>query len=408
MSDICADRRALKSIGPFELIAKIGQGGNATVFKARHQPTNKVVAIKVIPRLLEQQPGEFERFEREFTVIRELRHPNIVRSIGFGKESEILYLILEFVPGQNLEMRLKHQGCLSLDETKTTFIQIAEALRFLHANSILHRDIKPSNIFLTPGNDAKLGDFGLLKKLTEDSHITRTRQGMGTIEYGAPEQFDDAKRVDRTCDIFSLAATIYTALTGQFPFGIGGHLQILQRKLLHQFVPIRLLLPAIPAAIDQLVSRCLNPDPRRRPSDCNEFLDVLNSLPVCPDRPTDTGGVGASAVPRSRPDRRATLRFAVDLSASFVPFHQKMRGRWEATILDISCDGVRLQTPRPIPVNSVVHISIGKQVNSLALVRWVRPSEGPMQVVGCSFVRPLVRQDIEGLAVNLEHCQAES
>jgi len=168
------------------------------------------------------------------------------------------------------------------------------------------------------------------------------------------------------------------------------------------------LLPAIPPSLDQLVNRCLDPDPRRRPRDCDELLEVLHSQPSGPEHANGAGGVGPGARPRSRMDRRATLRYAVDLSASFVPFHQKTRGRWEATILDISCDGVRLQTPRPIPVKSVVHITYGKQVNSLAVVRWVTPGEGQMQVVGCSFVRPLLHQDLDGLALNPEQEDAGS
>src|SRR3954465_5800366 len=98
---------------------------------------------------------------------------------------------------------------------------------------------------------------------------------MGTMEYGAPEQFEDAKRVDARCDLYSLAATLYTALTGKFPFGNGGHLQIMQRKLLNQFVPLRLLLPALDPTMDQLVNRCLDPRPQQRPRSFEEFIAVL-------------------------------------------------------------------------------------------------------------------------------------
>ncbi len=393
----------LTSLGPFELLEKIGRGGHATVYKARHKPTGKIAAVKVMPRCQELHTGLLERFQREFTAIRELRHPHIVRALAFGKDKEVLYLVLELVPGQNLEVRLKQHGCLTLEETAPIFSQIADGLRYLHSKHILHRDVKPSNIFLTADNTAKLGDFGLLKKLTDDAQITWTRQALGTMEYGAPEQFEDAKWVDKSCDLFSLAATMYTALTGKFPFGKGGQRHILQRKLLCQFVPLRLVLPALDPAVDQLVSRCLDPDPRRRPSDCAEFLGILQSFRAgtSPATARDSDCAVPSFEPSSETDRRATLRFAVDLTATFVPFHQNLRGRWEATILDISTLGVRLQTLRPVPVNSVLHVTLGQRATSeLALVRWVKPGEGPMQIVGCAFVRPLPRQELEAICTS--------
>jgi serine/threonine protein kinase len=221
---------------------------------------------------------------------------------------------------------------------------------------------------------------------------------MGTMEYGAPEQFEDAKRTDRRCDLYSLAATLYTALTGKFPFGNGGHLQIMQRKFLNQFVPLRLLLPGLDPAVDRLVNQCLEPRPNKRPGDCAEFIEVLRTCHTGP-----TSGVDGSKeidLPRLKTsggaERRATVRFAVDLTATFVPFHQNMRGRWEATILDVSPEGVRLKTPRSVAVNSVLQVTLGKRATSeLVLVRWVEPSTGESQIAGCSFVRPLPGQELE-------------
>ncbi len=111
-----------------------------------------------------------------------------------GKQDGAPYLVLEYVPGQNLDERLQAKGALAAEEAAGIFRQVADGLRYLHANRILHRDIKPSNIFLS-AHRAKLGDFGLLKNLNQVDHITRSRQAMGTIDYGAPEQFEDAKRV---------------------------------------------------------------------------------------------------------------------------------------------------------------------------------------------------------------------
>ena len=390
--------KSSKSLGPFELLQVIGRGANAIVYKARHRPTGKLAAVKILPRLLGMEADALERFRREFRVIRMLLHRHLVRSVALGEDRDLHYLVLEFVPGQNLEQRLKQKGCLPIEDAVAIFVQIADGLRHLHANRILHRDIKPSNIFLTAENIAKLGDFGLLKQLADDVSITQTHQSLGTIEYSAPEQFEDAKRVDRRCDIFSLAATLYTALTGKFPFGNAGRMQTLQRKHLCQFVPLRLLLPALDAAIDQLINRCLDPDPRRRPSDCDEFLDVLGSyfsdLEGATSMTCDTPASNNQIDPQQ--ERRASLRYAVDMSATFVPFHENTRGRWEATMLDISSLGVRLQTSCPVAVNSVVHVAIDNTaVSELALVRWVKPGEGQSSTVGCAFVRPLSRKVLE-------------
>jgi hypothetical protein len=239
----------------------------------------------------------------------------------------------------------------------------------------------------------------LLKKLSEGMNLTRSRQSMGTVDYGAPEQFEDAKRVDRRCDLFSLAATLYTALTGKFPFGNGYPMQIMSRKSQNEFVPLRLLLPSLDPAIDQLVSRCLEADPARRPSDCDEFIAALRNCVSGPVRAPDHAGIEfRQCQPATGKERRATVRFAVDLTATLVPFHQNMRGRWQASILDVSREGICLQTPRSVAVNSVLQVNIGKRATlELALVRWVKAGKGDTHIVGCSFVHVLSDEDFETL-----------
>jgi serine/threonine protein kinase len=392
--------KAPKSFGPFEVIATLGRGGSSTVFKVRHNSTRAIAALKVCPKYLQLEAGAVERFKREFTAISPLHHPNVVRALALGEHDGAPYLVLEFVPGHNLEDRLKQKGPLPPQECLAIFLQVAEGLRYLHANRILHRDIKPSNILLTPDNQAKLGDFGLLKNLNDGIPLTRSRQSMGTVDYGAPEQFEDAKNVDRRCDIYSLAATFYSALTGNFPFGNSHSLQIMQRKLLNQFVPLRLLLPALDPAIDLFVNRCLAASPDQRPSDCDEFIAALQSCAAA--QASIPASRAMSEYPKFKPaggpERRATVRFAVDLTASIVPFHQNMRGRWEATILDVSREGLCLQIPRDVAVNSVLQVNLGKrQTPELVLVRWVKPGNGGMHIAGCLFVRLLPSQDFETL-----------
>ncbi len=307
---------------------------------------------------------------------------------------------MEYVPGQNLEQHVKAKGALTPEVIVPVFLQVAEGLRYLHANQFVHRDIKPSNILLDNQHHAKLADFGLLKDLTDELQLTPAGKAMGTMEFGAPEQFEDAKQVDRRCDLYSLAASLFYALTGHFPFGNGSQLQIMQRKVHNQFVPLRLLLPSLDPDIDRLVSRCLEPRPSLRLADCDEFIAVLQGCMTCPA--SVAAGSHESDPPTMKlgPDaeRRATVRFAIDLTATLVTFHQKMRGRWDATILDVSATGVRLESPRSVAVNSVLEVKLGAQMSSeLVLVRWVKPGPGQTHVVGCSFVRPLHGQEVEAI-----------
>jgi len=393
--------RVPTTLGPLQILESIGRGGMASVHKARHLDTGQLVAVKIGHRFLALDPTNFERFKREFTAVRELRHPHLVETLDFGETDGVPYLVLEFVPGQNLEQRLK-RGPLPIHETLVIFSQVAEGLRFLHENQIVHRDIKPGNILLNEDGPVKLGDFGLLKNLAGDALLTRSGQAMGTMEYGAPEQFENAKGADFRCDLYSLAAALYTALTGQFPFGVGGHLKILQRKFQAQFVPPRQLLPGIPAAIDDLVARCLHPQREQRPGGIEEFIAALQEAAeaagTSPAPVVDTTAGEDEEASAGGADRRATVRVAAALPAAFVPFHQLKRGSWNATILNVSSGGIRLQSAQPYPVATVLEVFPGgRGTGCLVQVRWVKMIGEQSHILGCAFVRPTSEEELQQL-----------
>jgi serine/threonine protein kinase len=385
--------------GLYEVIETIGRGSSATVYKARQTQTGEIVALKAGPRFMTLEPGALERFQREFSAIRDLRHPNLVAAQAIHEHDGTPYIVMEYVPGQNLEQRLKTDGPIAMDKAIPLFLQLAQGLRHLHEHYLLHRDIKPSNIFLNGADQAKLGDFGILKDMTAPEQLTLSRRGMGTMEYGAPEQFEDARSVDSRCDLYSLAATLYTVLTGKFPFGNGGNLQVMQRKLLKQYVPLRLLLPSLDPAIDRLVNICLAPKSGDRPGSCDDLISILREIkPHAAANADDEKMVSDGGTAASGPERRASVRFQVDLTTTFVPFHQNMRGRWQAAILDVSSTGVRLQTSRPVAVNSVLQITLGESaITELVLVRWVKAGERDTLIIGCAFVQPLVQDQLDAI-----------
>jgi serine/threonine protein kinase len=391
-----------KSFGPFELLKKVGRGVTATVYKARQKSTGRIVALKMGARLLSLKESNFARFKREFTIIRDLRHPNLVEALEFGEENRVPYLVLEFVEGQTLEQRLRDKGPMPLAEAIGVVLQVAEGLSILHQNQLLHRDIKPGNVLLTEQGQAKLGDFGLLKTLMTESGITGHRQALGTLEFGAPEQFEDAKNTDVRCDIYSLAATLYAVITGFFPFGSGSLRRMLQRKLKNQFVPLRTNLAWLPTELDDLVTQSLNANRTRRLATIEEFVACLTKIVNSPDfnaatltlpsAPTNLGSL------TSGKERRAAARVSVALSATYVPFHQPKRSSFRATILDVSSGGLCLQTNTSIPLNSLVEVIVAEYGASyIALVRWVKTVAENDFIVGCSFACTPRPQEINAI-----------
>jgi serine/threonine protein kinase len=389
-----------ESFGAYELLEQIGCGGTATVYRARRRDNGQLVALKIGAQLLALAPASLQRFKREFTVMRDLRHPSLVRALEFGEMGQVPYLVLEFVTGLSLDKVLQQDGPLPLSRAVRVFLQIAEGLRFLHKSQVLHRDIKPGNIFLTARGNAKLGDFGLLKALNSESSITVARQGMGTFEYGAPEQFEDAKHADCRCDFYSLAATLYSALTGLFPFGVGSQMRIFQRKLLNQLVPLHYVLPKIPAELDDLVTRSMQAEREERPASLDEFVAVLRNIKpsriASPAPGAPKPGVARLATKiGAGKDRRGSARISVTLPVAYVPYHQHQRGTLKATVVDVSSGGLCLKTNAPLPVNTLLEVTAAKGLSCLAQIRWVKTTPNQEYILGCSFTRLLNPRTIE-------------
>jgi serine/threonine protein kinase len=387
----------------FELLEELGQGSTATVYKARQRASGEVVAVKLGAGLLTLDQAVLERFRREFTVIRHLRHPNLVAALEIGEENQIPYLVLEYVNGPSLEKRLQEEGPMPPADALAVILQVAEGLRFLHDNQVLHRDIKPGNIYLDADGQAKLGDFGLLKMLTADHSadpsLTKSHKAMGTLEYGAPEQFEDAKRTDVRCDIYALAGTLYTAMTGLFPFGVGSQMRMLRRKFQNQVFPLGYLLPRIPGELDEFLARALHAERQQRPATMAEFIATLTrvraavlALPAPRELPrppfrTDAG---------SGKERRTAVRVTVTLPVAFVPFHEHQRGTWKATIADVSEGGLCLQTRTLSPINTLLEVTDPTTgVSRLAQVRWLQKTPEQEYLLGCSFIRPLEAGEVE-------------
>src|SRR2546427_12963717 len=204
------------TIGSYHVVAKIGRGGMATVYRAYHPGLDRYVAIKVLPDLLADDPGYQERFQQEARSVARLKHPNILEVFDFGYEDGLAYLVLELVEGGTLADRVGRP--MELREVVLMLEQLAGALDHAHAHGILHRDIKPSNILLHKDGTPVLADFGLARMAGSMRRLTSSGTVMGTPEYMSPEQAAD-ETIGPASDIYSFAVVAYEMLTGRVPFG---------------------------------------------------------------------------------------------------------------------------------------------------------------------------------------------
>jgi serine/threonine protein kinase len=268
-------RSAMPSVGPYDLLEKIAEGGMGTVYRARHRDTGVVVAIKVMPPHMAGNPVLVKRFEQEFNAASRLDHPNIVRALDFGTAGGVPYLVMEFVEGESLGQKIQRDGRLPETEAIRIIAQVAQGLYRAHKEGLIHRDIKPDNVMVMPDGTAKLCDLGLVKELDADLNLTRTGRGLGTPHFMAPEQFRNAKSADQRCDIYALGATLYMMVTGELPFKSSGPLDAWMKKMHNDLLPPRKLVPSLSERVDWAIRRAMSADPEQRPTSCREFVEDL-------------------------------------------------------------------------------------------------------------------------------------
>jgi eukaryotic-like serine/threonine-protein kinase len=261
-------------LGPYDITAKIGEGGMGEVYKARDTRLDRTVAIKVLPEACAADSDRLRRFEHEARAIAALNHPHIcqLHDIGPG------YLVLEYIDGRRL------QGPISVDEAVRLALQMASALEAAHQQGILHRDLKPANIMVTRGGAAKLLDFGLAKVMgsfaDDPNDVTRTVAAtvtgtvLGTVAYMSPEQAE-GKPLDARSDIFSFGVVLYEILSGVRAFAGENTAQVISAVLRDEPRSI----PA-PPALERIVRRCLSKQPIQRFQSMGELRAALERAAI--------------------------------------------------------------------------------------------------------------------------------
>lgn len=216
-SDQLRAGRTKLSLGNYVITDWIGQGGMGQVFKGVHQVMGRVVAIKVLP-LNKTTENTVESFMREIRTQARLDHPNLVRAHDAGKDGNVHYLVVEYVPGTDLRRLVRSRGKLSIQQGASIIRQAAEGLDYAHRQQLIHRDVKPGNILVTPEGIAKVSDLGLAAFMAEGENDPRHGKVVGTADYLSPEQIQNPRDITKASDIYSLGCTLYYAVTGKVPF----------------------------------------------------------------------------------------------------------------------------------------------------------------------------------------------
>ncbi|NUM48968.1 MAG: serine/threonine protein kinase, partial [Anaerolineales bacterium] len=251
----------------YRILEILGAGGMGAVYKVRDENLGVLVAVKENLFTTEEYARQFRM---EATILASLRHPNLTRVTDHFEEGEGQYLVMDFIEGEDLRDRMDRIGILDEEEVITIGRAICEALTYLHTRipTILHRDIKPGNVRIAPNGQVFLVDFGLAK-IVEGTQLTMTGARAMTPGYSPPEQYGTA-RTDARSDIYSLGATLYSAITGSLPED--GLARAMNQVTL---TPVRKLNPKVSRKLSNVIEKALAVHPDERFQHAEDFQKAL-------------------------------------------------------------------------------------------------------------------------------------
>lgn len=266
----------LPQIPGFQILEELGRGGMGVVYKVRQLSLKRVVALKRILPGNQVDAADLARFRTEAEAIARLQHPNIVQIYEIGEHQGLPYFSLEYCGGGNLKTLLDDAPFTPMQAARCVET-LARAMAVAHRERIIHRDLKPQNVLRTEAGAFKIGDFGLAKKLDDDSSMTRAGAVMGTPSYMAPEQArGEVEQVGVLADVYALGAILYETLTGHPPFRSATTVETLLQVIQQEPVPPRALQPKTPRDLETICLKCLHKDPAQRYASAEELAEELS------------------------------------------------------------------------------------------------------------------------------------
>ncbi|MFO0979317.1 MAG: serine/threonine-protein kinase [Planctomycetaceae bacterium] len=274
----------IRYFGDYELLEEIARGGMGVVYKARQVTLNRIVALKMILSGQLASSEQIRRFHTEAEAAATLDHPGIVPIFEIGEHEGQYFFSMAYMDGMSLSTRVRH-GSMPPAEAALLTRKIAEAVDYAHAKGVIHRDLKPANVLLDAHGEPRVSDFGLARRLDDDSGLTQSGVAMGTPSYMPPEQAAGrTEDIGPLSDVYSLGAMLYCLLTGRPPFQSSNSTETLRLVQEQEPVPPRILDPMIDTDLETICLKCLEKLPSQRYASAKalaEDLDrFLNDQPI--------------------------------------------------------------------------------------------------------------------------------
>ncbi|MBF8283305.1 MAG: protein kinase [Anaerolineales bacterium] len=264
-----------KQLGPYQIVAPLGEGGMAAVYKAYQPAMDRYVALKILPRHFASDPQFVTRFQQEARVVAQLQHPHILPVFDFGEADGYTYIVMPFVKSGTLTDLLKGPA-LSLPHIRTLVTQIGGALDYAHARGLIHRDVKPSNVLIDETGNCLLTDFGLAKIIEGSIHLTTSGAIMGTPAYMSPEQ-GLGHKIDKRSDIYALGVILYEMAVGRVPYSAETPMAVVIKHINDPLPPPRSVKPELPEALERVTLKALTKNPDDRFASAGEMVRALQA-----------------------------------------------------------------------------------------------------------------------------------